>query len=99
MTKITKATIKKFIRENEGKIFINVKSSFSGMTDCIESVDDDFSPALKTEQHNEYNLGIMGNWVVNSGRNWFGVYEDEEFKGFEISNCCGRQILAVRKAA
>ena len=34
MTKATIATLKSFIKKNQGKLYIKKKSSFDGMTDC-----------------------------------------------------------------
>ena len=40
--KTTKSTIKSFINKNIDNLFINVKSSFDGMTDCCESLHEGF---------------------------------------------------------
>lgn len=45
--KITKATFKKFLKENDANLFIWAKSSFSGQTDCVEELDTTFKPAEK----------------------------------------------------
>ena len=37
MAKITKATVKSFIKKNIDDMYINVRSSFDGMTDGLES--------------------------------------------------------------
>ena len=94
--KITRATFKSFIKKNTGKLFVNVKSRFDGMTDGCESVNGGFSAAIATDDHAEHTLGISGLWLVG-GRDWFSSYEDDKFTGIEYSNCCGRGIVAVAK--
>ena len=81
--------------KNFDNLYIKVKADFNGMTDCVESVEDDFHKVMKDDRiHN--TLGIAGAWFVDgSGRNFFREYNDNSFKGYEVSNCCGRFILAV----
>ena len=51
MSKITLSTFKSFIRKNEGKLFIKCKSSFDGMTDCVEQNSNaTFRPIQKLER-------------------------------------------------
>ena len=97
MTKITKATLKSFIKKNTNELYIGVKSSFDGMQDCVMDDEKTFSKAQFSAEYEKYNLGIKGLWLVGGSRNLFDSYEDETFKGIEVYNCCGSQILAVRK--
>lgn len=98
MSKITKATIKSFIKNNFDKLYINVKSEFDGMTDCVMSTGDtSFSKVQKSIKNERNNLGVIGAWFVGSSRDYFDIYEDEGFKGFKIYNCCGSFILALQK--
>lgn len=92
MAKITMATLKAFIRKNENNLFVNVLSSFDGMTDCVESVDMDYK---KVDASNA--LGHGGVWVVGSSRDYITAYEDENYIGFRVSNCCGCGIIAAKK--
>ena len=94
MSKITKATIKSFIKKNFDNLYIKVESDFNGMTDCVEAVNDDFHKAVK-EEYNDYTLGIANAWFVGGSRDYFAEYNDDNFKGYRVSNCCGRFILAV----
>lgn len=94
MNKITRTTIKSFIKKNFDNLYIKTKTSFDGMTDCVEAVQDDFHKIIK-EDYNEYTLGIVGAWFVGQSRDYFREYNDGNFKGYEVSNCCGRFILAV----
>jgi len=95
MTKITKATFKKFIRQNEGKLFIKVHSKFDSMTDGIQSMISDFREIEKTEKHLEHNLGILDLWLVGGGHDYFSEFTDGQFKGIRVSNCCGSQTIAI----
>jgi len=96
--KITKATLKSFIRKNKEKLFINVKSEFDGMTDGLESRHEGFVKAhYDTAVDPKYCLGVSGVWMTH--RNYFYPYNDGTFEGIEYMNCCGSAILAVKKAA
>lgn len=97
MKKITLATLKKFIRENEGKLKIKINSNFDGMSDMVVSVQDNFRDVQKTEKFEKNTLGISGLWLVGSSRDSITKYDNEEFEGFSIYNCCGSQILAISK--
>lgn len=93
--KITLATIKSFVKKNEGNLWINVKSSFDGMTDCVESLHRGFKQATKGD-HYENSLGIQGAWFVGQSRDYFKEYHDPIFDGFEVYNSCGSFILATK---
>lgn len=98
MAKATIATVKSFIRNNKGKIFINLKSSFDGMTDGVESIPNArFLPAKETTDHQEHSFGIDGAWFVGQSRDYITPYEDDNYRGFDIYNSCGRFILATKK--
>lgn len=98
MKKITKATLKSFVKRNNGKLFVNVKSSFDGMTDGCESRNDGFQPQ-RSADFEANTLGIAGIWLVGSSRDYFKAYDKDGYEGIEVSNCCGYFIVAVRKAA
>lgn len=93
--KITKATFKKFIRENENRLLIKVNSSFDGMTDGIQYFMGDFREVQKIERHTENTLGIEGLWLVGGGRDYFEEYVDLHVRGFKVINCCGSQTIAI----
>jgi len=97
MKKITKTTIKSFIKNNLDNLYIKNNNSFDGMVDGVtECKNRAFKKAEKSEKHNEHRLGIEGAWFVGSSRDYFSAYEYNGFKGYEISNCCGNFILATR---
>lgn len=97
--KITLATVKKFIRENSGKLFINVKSEFDGTTDATEQRTEGFKEAKATEENKDATLGIVGAWFVGSSRDYFRPYDNiaGDMTGIEVTNSCGRFILAIQK--
>jgi hypothetical protein len=97
MTKITKATIKKFIRDNKENLNINVKSKFDGMYDCAMPLDGGFRKVDETTKMLDNTMGIDGLWIVGSGGNYFTAHDDGLFAGIEIYNCCGTSVIAVRK--
>jgi hypothetical protein len=90
--KITLATLKSFIRKNADSLFCKTRSRFDGMTDCIEQVEDFFGSVSA-----EKAIGLQGVYIVGGSRDRFRHFEDESFVGIEVSNCCGRGILAVKK--
>lgn len=95
MSKITMATIKSFIRKNEGKVMIKVKSKFDGMVDGVQSVEDSFALAVKSDGNARYTLGVQGAWFVGGSRDYFTEFNNDGIKGYEVYNCCGSFILGV----
>lgn len=96
--RITKSTFKSFIRKNDGKLFINKRSQFDGMIDGVEyNRDSQFAKVVPAERVWDNNLGIQGVWLVNGSRDSFTEYEDTEYKGIHVYNCCGSFILATKK--
>lgn len=104
MKKITLATVKSFVRKNEGNLYIEVSSSFNGMIDCCDdTLNCDFTPVTKvtwprpgcpsTYIDSHPILGSHG-----SG-NLLRSYEDDNFIGFNVYNCCGSFNIAVKKVA
>jgi hypothetical protein len=101
MKKPTLATLKAFIRKNEGRLFINQKSSFDGMVDCVMPTGTGaFIPAKPSGgDPDRYTLGIAGVWCVFGSRDYFSPYEDSSYIGLEVYNSCGEFIVAIQKGA
>lgn len=95
--KITRATLKSFIKKNQDNLFVKVKSSFDGMTDCVQEVEDNFRKVASVDFTNEHNLGINGLWLVGQSRDYLKEWENDDYRGIEIYNCCGTSIIAVKK--
>lgn len=92
--KITMSTVKSFIKK-ASELFVEVKSSFDGMTDGIA-----YTPLAdrKLVQVSKENaLGHGGVWVVGSSRDYLTFVENETHYGIEISNCCGCGTLWTKK--
>ena len=90
--KITMATLKSFIRKSE-TLFVLTKSSFDGMTDCVQNNSNQkLVPVSK-----ENAIGHKGVWCVGSSRDWFTFHETDTHFGIEVSNCCGCEILLTAK--
>ena len=103
--KITMATFKKFLK-NEG-LYISAKSSFDGMTDCVESLGGEFKEAKRYRESEreavfinngqfDNRCGFDGIWAVGQSRDYFRYYNDGIFEGIEISNSCGCSIAAIK---
>jgi hypothetical protein len=92
---ITKATFKSFIKKNKNNLQVWVKSSFDGMTDCVQSIGGSFKPVEESEKWVEHSLGIKGVWLVNGGGDYFTKFEENGMVGIEYYNCCGQGILAI----
>lgn len=105
MKKITLATVKSFVKKNESKLLVQVKSSFNGMIDgCDDSRNCDFTQVTEIRWPRPgytSSMSIDGNSLLGSGGsgNLFKVYEDDNFIGFDIYNCCGWFIIATQKVA
>lgn len=97
MSKITKATLKSFINKNRTELFVREKAAFCGMIDGLEYSKEGFKKAEQSERQEKYSLGIKGVWLVGGSRNFFSAYEEENFTGIEVYNCCGNFIIAIRK--
>lgn len=95
--KITKATLKSFLRKNYANVYIKILSEFSGMIDCVEQVEDTFCKAEFTDKNIEHNLGFVGLWLVGSSRDSFSYFENDQFEGIKYYNCCGSGIMAIKK--
>jgi hypothetical protein len=65
------------------------------MTTTVEA--NGFTPALPSDNHCDGNMGICGAWFVRGSRDWFTSFDDGLHVGYEVSNCCGRFILAIAK--
>ena len=90
--KTTIATVKAFARKNADNLFVKTLSSFDGMTDTVEQVTDNFSK-IKIENA----FGIDGVYLVGSSRDYITHFENDNYIGFEVYNCCGSGIIATKK--
>ena len=94
--KITRATLKSFIRTNANGLYINQTSNFDGRVDCVMPTNGGWSKINKEKINLEdkYTLGVRGLWLVGSGRDYITVYADDNFIGYEVYNSCGSSLVA-----
>ena len=96
--KITLATLTSFARRNKDNLFVKKESSFDGMSDMVEPLKNDWEKTtFDPEKTGYYSTGIQGVYTVGSSRDYFRIYEDSEYYGINVYNCCGNSILAVKK--
>ena len=108
MKKATRATVKSFVKKNRSDLLIKVGSRFDGMTDCVEEVKSEFTPALDVgtgynfdgeefDRTNKNNLGIQGLWLVLGGRDFVSWFETESHVGLNVYYSCGEFWIAGEK--
>ncbi len=90
--KITKATLKSFIRHSD-RLFVQTKSSFDGMSDCVMPSQDKSMKEISKEKA----IGHEGVWLVGGSRNSFKLIETPTHFGIEVYNCCGCSTLFTEK--
>ena len=100
MKKITRTTIKSFIKKNFDDLYISTRSRFNGMIDCVDSCHD--QEFYKVEEDNrerfyDSSLGIKNAYFVGSSGDYFEPYNRDGFKGYEIYNCVGSFVLATKE--
>jgi hypothetical protein len=83
MPKLTRFHFKKFLRENPNLYIKCDKDTFTKAENYTNSLGNTF--------------GIKGVWIVGKGGDNFSHYEDEQFIGIKVYNCCVSFILAKIK--
>jgi len=99
MTKITRATIKSFIKREakNGNLYVKQESTFDGMVDCVMPTADNFRKVDTINEDDKNTLGIAGFWLVGGNRDYYKKYEDGKYTGYEVSNPCGSCLIAIPK--
>lgn len=96
--KITRATLKAFILKNRDKLFHLTKNSFDGHVDCVMPTSEPvFKRVNSIEIENKTTFGIKDAWLVGNGDDYFTLYEDAQYIGIEVSNCCANWIVVIKK--
>ena len=93
--RITKATLKSFLKKYQDSIYINETSSFNGSVDMVTSIDNGFQKVEFNLDNHKNTLGYQGIWIV--GKDWYNAYDDGKYVGIEYNNCCGSAIVAILK--
>lgn len=91
--KLTLASLKSFAKRNAENLYAKENSSFDGMTDMVERNRE--AKWRKVPLDKAY--GHEGVYLVGSSRDRFGWYEDDQYIGISVYNCCGDGILATKK--
>ena len=97
--KITKSTLKSFVNKNCGNLYIKSLSRFDGMVDMVTNTESpNWRLAEKSthESYKNYDLGYKGIYCVHGSGNSFKKYNDGEFEGIEVYNCCGCFIVGKK---
>lgn len=94
--KITRASLKAFIKRNKGNLYVNHKSTFDGMVDGCVGLNKRWQKAKSTDKNLEHSLGVEGLWLVGSSRDYFTLHNQDGFVGIAISNSCGYSIVGVK---
>ena len=99
MAKITKATFKAFIKKNlEKGVYILSLSSFDGMSDMVENIDNPKSFKIESVNfENKNTFGVNGIWLVGGSRDRFKQYDTDFATGIEVYNSCGNFIVFTKK--
>lgn len=95
--KITLSTLKSFAKRNKDELFCKELSSFDGMIDCVSKVEMEWQKTTVNEKTGYYRTGIQGIYTVGGSRDYFTLFENNNYIGIEVYNCCGNSILAVKK--
>ena len=96
MAKITMATVKSFIRKNTDNLYLKKINSYDSMCDGVnERAAHGFTQVALNPQAHANKLGIDGAWCTPGG-NLLTEYNDGIFKGFDVYNCCGHFVIAVK---
>jgi len=96
--KITLATLKSFAKRNENNLYVMEKSRFSGMSDMVEQTENpEFIKTEITDNTRYYATGIQGVYTVGSSRDYFNYFENKNYIGIKVYNCCGSCVLAAKK--
>lgn len=100
MAKVTLATLKSFLKKNDGKIYVYNKSRFDGMCDGVRDIHDAqwiLSPyKYNSEKRNSFGHTHLIH-CVDSGGNLVTPYSKDGFIGFEVYNCCGCFVVAIKE--
>lgn len=96
--KITMATVKSFVKKNINELHVKCCSRFDGMTDCVEKNTDAAYKKVDPEKldFNKPSFGFDGFWTVGCSRDYIKQITENNFTGFEVSNSCGRSIIAIK---
>lgn len=98
MARISRTTVKAFLRKHADAILIRTESNFDGMTDCtVYERNPQFRAAPVTDLDDLHTMGVFGAWFVGGGHDYIVQYDTPTHTGYAVSNCCGSFVLAIVK--
>lgn len=95
MKKITRTTVKSFIRRHRNHLFVMSISYFDGQEDAHMEVDEpEFLPVEVSDVNHPDTLGVDG--VYFRMKTSFKAYSADGFEGYVVSHSGAYFVLAVR---
>lgn len=96
MEKITRTTVKAFIRRHRDHLYIRVDSRIDSYDDCKRAISGaSFKVATVSNLADETTLGVEGAWFLGRG-DLFESFKRDGYEGFEVFNSLCSFVLAVR---
>jgi len=95
MTKITLATVRKFVNENIKNgtpVYATRLSVFDGMIDMVDKIENPVEYRIDSFEDAEKTI-----YFTSTAKNYFSSIEDNETVGFTVWNCCGDGVIYVKK--
>lgn len=92
--RITRATLKSFIRKNIANLYTIEFSTFNGMIDCVDKGLQKLTKEKEYDFTQEYTLGLHNIWLC--GHDGYEEYEYQGMKGIYIYNCCGSYAVLTK---
>ena len=104
MKKLNKNHFNNFVKKNAENLHMKVYAHFNGMVDMVENVEAPaFSKVVKVQFQEWRDVVLRAandvSKIAFRDGNSFDHYEDAEYQGIEVYNCCGKFVVAVKKAA
>ena len=96
-TRITKSTVKSFIKKNADNLFIDVIYCITVNHSVKRYYNDGFKKTTFDSDNAKNTLGIEGAWFVGQSRDYFECYEDSTYSGIRVFNSCGTFVLATKR--
>lgn len=96
--KLTLTHLKGFLKKDPKNLWISHRTAFNGMIDCVDTCDDQsFKPAVFNDEKVVQSVGVEELTVVGDSRDHITIYEDDDFYGLSVYNCCGESVVAYPK--
>lgn len=80
--RVTKTVFKRFLKDNAHQLYVSGENGFE--------------KAESTKYNLDYTLGIKNIWLVGRGDDYFDMFENNKFKGIEVTNAVGSFYVAIK---